>query len=664
MSQTFTQTFGGRLVEMSLRMQRVTLLAVLLAAFALYAPGISLALIHDDVPNAFWLSLQSLGELWSFTIRPGNPMLRPVAHTPWVLTRELFGWFIPSIIHAWNIWAHNLNTVLVFAVARALSRRANISSTAIPVLAATLFAFFPFSHQAIIWAVAIGHPAYLMFGLAAILASLQVLGWPRWVVTSLLLALACLAHESAFLFGPILALTHIRRWRVQPVPLALAAICMIYGLAIRFVLIADQFAMGAPSAFRPGDILPNFLYFCQGFASWLVSLLRPIVGLTPFAFAYVGLAFCASVGLGCGVLFMRSRKAGILGIGVMSVWLIATIPAVFGLDRQYVATGPRLLYASSAAVAIFWSLVIWSLARGPGRQIALVLAVLIGSGLSARSTHDLTAETQRVSDGLFAIDRDLRSTAADANLTIVNTPWWNARASPNFLLGAEGMPIYQHEFTVNPWWVGAQSGTSRNVILVQYANWNTSGVVWTTATYGQPMQDSQVRAAVLKSTLVYRWDFDAPGTRVTRLARVRLGTQTPAGFRARLHGDLGDVFVTETSASLCNGQLTVDIGWYVSTVPVAATGVLLHGFDALSSQVLNSDGDPLNGILPLSEAEPNMTLIERRVIALEPNVANRLDHLDLGLYLKPDFKPFAATDQSNLALDGNVVRVEVGRKCA
>jgi len=91
---------------------------LLLAVFALYAPALGVALLHDDAANAFWLQPQRWANLFAFDAAAGGAAARPLANALWLLTRDLFGWFSPPIIHAWNIWLHVLNTALVWALAR------------------------------------------------------------------------------------------------------------------------------------------------------------------------------------------------------------------------------------------------------------------------------------------------------------------------------------------------------------------------------------------------------------------------------------------------------------------------------------------------------------------------------------------------------------------
>lgn len=129
--------------------QLMSIGVIVLAIFALYAPAIRLMLFHDDAANIVWMNAFNMLSIFSMAGQTGASA-RPVVNLLWVLTREVFGWYIPAIIHAWNVWLHVLNTALVAALALRLGRRFHIRGLLFPALSALIFGLFPFSYQAVL----------------------------------------------------------------------------------------------------------------------------------------------------------------------------------------------------------------------------------------------------------------------------------------------------------------------------------------------------------------------------------------------------------------------------------------------------------------------------------------------------------------------------------
>lgn len=75
---------------------------VVLFVFAMYAPALRLMPFHDDAVLMPPVSARNL--LTVFENRPfGDGHHRPISYIPWILTRDLFGWFDAPILHFWNL---------------------------------------------------------------------------------------------------------------------------------------------------------------------------------------------------------------------------------------------------------------------------------------------------------------------------------------------------------------------------------------------------------------------------------------------------------------------------------------------------------------------------------------------------------------------------------
>src|SRR6266542_1300780 len=90
--------------------------AVLLVVFVVYAPSVRLMLLDDD---AVIIPAIAGRNLLSIFVNNGivDVAYRPLSYALWLLVRDLFGWFIPGLLHMWNVWLHILNMALVSALA-------------------------------------------------------------------------------------------------------------------------------------------------------------------------------------------------------------------------------------------------------------------------------------------------------------------------------------------------------------------------------------------------------------------------------------------------------------------------------------------------------------------------------------------------------------------
>ncbi len=649
---------------------------LLLAIFALYAPALGIALLHDDAANAFWLQSQSLLKLFAFDANAGGAAARPVANALWLLTRDLFGWFTPPILHAWNIWLHVLNTALVYALAKRVESQskkwgASVSSHSplstltlyshFPLFSAALFAFFPFNYQPVIWAGSIYHPALLACGLTALIASLR----SRWNIAALGIAGALLAHEGGFVFPLIIAALHIAfalRTRTKPpLPaLLIGAVGLAYPLLFRFVLGAARFAGDAPNALRSADWLPNALYFMQGFVSFASARLRPIIGLTPDWPQWLAGAFVTCVALGLA-LAARARLLP-LALAALGAWAVFVLPAIISLDRQYVVNGPRLHYSASVAIALFWSTAAMGLlhVESQSRKSSMwktlctltLYSLLFAACLdSAIGTREILNESLTVSRTMFTVDRELHTLPENARVLYINAPWYFGRGSPRFLTGSEGMPIYQHDGTFPSTWIGAQSNTLRETKFVRHEISLTHGEQWLYGIPGELVDDAALAAQLLDSDAAYRWDYDESHIRMRRLARLSHNAPPPTAFAAQLRAPdnaPGDVTLVHADAHRCRNEITLDIEWHVTTPPAAGTGVLVHGFAADGTQVFNADAAPLGGLVPFNTLPAGLRLLESRIIRLDP-AQPPPQRIELGLYRSSDFAAFGK--QASISVD-------------
>ncbi|MDW8352335.1 MAG: hypothetical protein RML99_10535 [Anaerolineae bacterium] len=651
--------------------------SILLGVFALYAPAVGLMPLHDDAVNIFWLNGFTLTSIFGANWSQGGASARPMANALWILTRDLFGWYVPGIIHMWNVWLHVLNTALVIGLATRLGRRLGLTGTMFPALGGAIFAFFPLSYQAVIWAGAIYHPAMTAFGLLAIHTSLGLYArsvasggayWARWGICALCALAAALSHESGFMFGLLalwlnLVIRLPKRARPSLGVVGIAAVASLYPVVYRLALATERFGGQAAALLAsPADVGPNAVYFAQSAVGWLVLLLRPIMGLTASAPQIILVGFVVAVGLAC-VLLMRQRAAR-LGLLALGWWgLLAALPTVT-LSHAYVSFGPRLLYAPSVGVALFWGAVVTCALRAikpPWLRRPALAGVALLLAWGAPYVLDRIHETARLTAAMTAVDRDLRGSDPNARVLFVNMPWWNAPRYPSFFIGAEGMPIFQHDGAPASTWIGAVSGTYRDTHYVRHEASLTYDARWQ---YGQPgptVDDDGLRRAVFASTHVYRFDYDRPGLRAQRLALIQPAAAPPDRAIATLRDGAAQVVIWDVDARRCGEQIALDLGWWSNGRVETPVGVFVHGFNAQGERVVVADRDLLDGALPLHELPSGVLIRERRLIVA--GAVEFVVELRVGVYRRDGLVRWQAVRHDGLEWPGGEVIAPVRASC-
>ncbi|MCL5995198.1 MAG: hypothetical protein M1546_03980 [Chloroflexi bacterium] len=628
--------------------------------FVLYAPSVRLMLFHDDAPAALWMT--GYNPISIFAMRDDIGIAdRPMANVLWVLTRELFGWYIPAITHMWNLCAHVLNTVLIAVFAIRLGRLSGLHSPVFPLICALILGLFPFSYQAILWANAFYHPLAAMWGLFMLNAywfarSRRQARW--WLLCVVLLGAAWLSHESGFIFGVLvlgleLLQVLVARQRPSVGAIAVGTLGLIYPLAYRLLLPPVWF----DEVVTVESVVSNLIYSMQGFVSWLLILVRAQIGLSDAVDTIILVLFIGSVAAASIWLF-RQRKL-LVGLFALACWAIATVPLLL-LDTSYVRFSPRLLYIGSIGIALFWSIVTVTLLgviRRPGLRAAFAIALVVLFAWCVPFVVDRQNETARLTPAMKLIDNDLHTASPDATVLLINMPYWSAPAYPAFLIGSEGMPIFQSSDTPAWSWLAATSGTWREMSYVHHDISLTRGDRYFYGIPGKIVDDTALRARILSSNYTYRFDYDSPGLRARRLAII--GTdKTTAPPLAKLADGETSAALREAHAARCADRIALNLTWSDVRNMAQPIGVFVHVFDEQDRQAIVADRDLIDGYLPLDQVLPNVVITETREVTIPANVATVKD-IRLGAYLRSDGKRLTATRSDGSAWDGDAIVVPI-----
>jgi hypothetical protein len=645
------RAYAARLCLRSVTVRLLVLGAVTLSIFALYAPSLRLMLLHDDAVILPGIVDRTVINI--FENRPNDVLYRPMSYVPWLLARDAFGWFLPAALHLWNVAAHVLNTALVMALSAWLGRRLQYRGLALPALCGLIFGLFPLSYQAILWASALVHPLMTTFGMLALFTYVRAqatrararVAWGA--VSAACLLAACLCHEMGFVFGGFILLFELLRAvtvrrRPRALALILCGLAILYPLAY-FALIRTPWSTLSSGSYGSSlsDKLTNALYFIQGMVLWVVIPVRPLVGLIDARPALLA-AFLVA-GAGAGLLLLRRLRLASFGVVALLWWVAAAAPAVLFLSEPYVRFGPRLLYVSSVGVALFWGVVTAGLLRAVRRplwHLVLLAPVAVLCAWCVPYISERMGETARLTPAMRQIDADLRALLPDARVLYINLPWWNAPAYPSFFIGAEGMSIFQHD-SAPPWtWLAGVSGTRRETDYVRHDISLTHGNLYDYGVAGRGVDDTALRREILRANDVYRFDYDAPGLRVRRLALLGHDPTTTPPL-AKLSTGVAQAVLRVGRAAQCADSVVVDLAWSDVRGMDQPVGVFVHVFDQQNRQAIVADKDLVDGYLPLDQVPAGVVVSETRAIIIPSNVAT-VKAVWVGAYRRSDGQRFTA----------------------
>lgn len=653
--------------------------AIVLGVFAGFIVVVRLVAFHDDAYNIPIINTQTV--LSVFDIRPyGHRDYRPVIAALWLLVRDGFGGFVPALLHAFSLATHVVTTALVMALSLRLARSlpaSRMQHTALAVFAGLLFAFFPFWHQAVLWAGAIGHPLMVMFGLLGAFAGLEAarrrsFGFGAMVILCLLFA--CWSHEQGFMFGALIPLVLIgERFIQQRRPsrfdllvcviflAAGAAYALFYQSAIATVWInIDSLNLRAAG---PADWLRNLAFNMQAFVLGLVVLLRYRL-LDVFDASQVPALLFALFALVVVPALWAMRRLHVwrLGIVALAFWGVALVPSAVFLSPDYIEGGPRILYPAAVGIALFWATLIGALlvqVRSPALKLATVLAPLLFITWGGLYIADRAMDLDAFSRAIRSIAGDLRGVSGGTRVLLINFPAASAPKDPGpaFLQGNEGVMFHTDYNGPADIVITALTGVALPTTSVRHdasLRENQRALYFVA---GEPVDDAQLRERIQNANVIFSFDYSGERVRVRRLATLQPDAQDAATL-AKLSQNEAQVRVREATAMACDGRLQVQIAWGDARGMSQPAGVFVHGYDAQGSQILGADDDLVNGALPLEQMPANTLLTEQREIELKPDQTVPSE-VRIGVYTREGVQRWAATRADGSAWDGDEIRVTV-----
>ena len=408
----------------------------------LYAPAVHFGLIWDD-PEWFGRVVgrslvDLLGPATDFQFyRPGT-----------MLYNRLFvgadGLLRVYTMHWLQIGWHLLNVVALFA----LSRKLGLASWP-SYAAASLFAVYPFSQQAVSWA-APQQPLALALQSGAWLLYLRgrTGGGAAWALSLFLFGVALTVQEvtAPLALLPLLFEGVLRGKTAVSRPALLATfrhpIRHGWLRPLAYPALAALFLLGWSLAPREAGItrlaldLEVAAYLGQGF-------IFPLLWVVPHEWggaAFWLLSAILVTGLLWGVAFWRGR--GLLATAGLFWALLGLSPALLGLPFSYVQYAPRLLYYAAPGVAWLWVSALWPTAvfrQRPITTIAGLAALLLIAGGSVRQVAAFQHLYAVGADHLQAMVREI--SGSNGRYLFLNFPDRYAPENAPYPLGYWGVTL-------------------------------------------------------------------------------------------------------------------------------------------------------------------------------------------------------------------------------
>lgn len=576
----------------------------ILVTLLLYGASLGLPLYSDDIVFLQLNQGLSAGEL--FLRADIAPYYRPLSLLPWELSEAIFGGYPAWLLHGMNLLAQAINGWLLWRLARSLRP----DWPELPWISAALYLTFPFSHQTIPWAAALGH---LMAASGLLLTLTFTETWwqnqrPQhlaliWVSV----AFACFSHENGVISAGIPGLwLLLRHSRIEParlradLPRLLLAGLPALVIGLLYLLIWRQIPREA-TEFSPSaaTIQSNLAYFSQGlsyplaqFGGWIEAHLLP---------EWQAALLCSGLGLGLliGVLAMAQVREAWIGL---LVYLLAMLPASLFLAPTYVVDGPRLMQTASVGGSLAWGLGLSALLHSQRRTwkritAGGILALMLGGSLPYVLTR-------------MALHKELAALYHEAitgerSTVLVNLPAWLAYREEVYPLGSEGITYYSAYYPFELL-VQYNRGKTHPVYVFDRADISPDSPRYYAGLIGPGPLDPP-REVSLAGAEVVRWTRIIEGHWYWESAEQieRPSDPDPAAFSNGIQAGL--------NARLDQRLVRVEIDWRTANPAVASAFLHLVCEGALAGQ---NDGPPMRGMRPFETWAPGESWRETRLIPL------------------------------------------------
>ncbi|WP_169239291.1 hypothetical protein [Candidatus Roseilinea sp. NK_OTU-006] len=620
--------------------------ALVVALVASYWPSLSLPLSFDDAWSVRMARDFTLFDLFTRTQNFGYYQPLYLAYYRLAAAAGASG---PLLLHVSCIVAHAANTLLLLKFMPAMLGR---QTGGMAFGAAFLFALNPFAVQAVALPAGLNHLLALLFIQLAMLcyACARQSGPTRrraaWWVTCLgLCTLAFLSNEIGLsVAGFALTYEAIRAVRTRRWAREAWSFLIVVGLAGAYAVLYQLMPKGASPewTFAFGDAMTRALIALQTLTYPLTLLLSPL-GLP----AEVAVLLATALLLSLCALALRGGMDDAALLGLLLFAASVALP-VLRLPTGYVQNAPRVFYLASVGVAITWASLVWALAARlvPRIRVALIGTVIATLGLAgAWHVRDHQALLARANEPVQAIALAGAQLTPGDQLLVINAPEWVAPPARRFPMFSEGA-IVLADYVEGSDLTLANTGLDRDVRLVRLALPGHPSRPYAFQTFGEPFDSAQLHNAAR----VLQTHYLSEGLRTDWIggATEQRPAQTVVTFA-------GGPALAQYHIQPCREGWVVALQWRgsPSARELAPTlSAFVQALDANGAKLAQSDGAPLQGLLPFAQLPLDRDIVDRRML-IAPGAAGAT--LYVGLYDYVTGERLPATDAQGVRLDGDAL---------
>mgnify|MGYP001824853669 CR=1 FL=1 len=612
------------------------MLAVASLAFLLYNRALEFGFFNDDPTGHFaWMESRSYGDYFRSSADYGY--YRPLV---FVVLQGLVDTvaYNARVFHALLLGLHAANVSLLLLLVRRLSDNDGYA------WATTLiFAFAPFSYEAVTYVASLTHPLLLFWLLLTLLFYQQArrtkeAGWKRTVfygAAMVTLLLGLMTHENG-LFIP-LALIGVE-WLERP-PEGLAD--SLKRPFLPYLLVTPIFLLIWWSIPKTSEqVLPLPSAWFSNLVPFLQTLVYPLLPLFQLTAedtaALVVLAILTLVLTFLAAWQARARSLWLYGL---AWFLFSALPATLFLSPDYLYGSPRLHYLPSVGVAMLWAMPVLALARHLPDQtwerlavaaigLLYTLAIILPPTVFISCELDFYDEASRVVRRMGTLGEEA---PPGRRLLFVNVPvFFSSYAQhpqgcqnpyPWTPVGAVIMPAYAgaRDFVR---FNGAADGLATAVTVDAYApGWNT---------FGDTLSPTELRDRLRVDAIHI---FDLNNGDFFDLSAVWLPGGAGDVQPLALFGDgmqLNSAVVDRTGED----EVSVTLAWqnHGADADDAGPAVFVHVYDASGQLVAQHDGPPAAGFVPVGWWGDQDAIVDTHMIGLPDTLEPGQYNVVVGLY--------------------------------
>ncbi len=597
----------------------------------LYAPSLAYPFVQQDSTDLAFALKQPLSVL--LTGSAHHPYYRPLFFIPWKWIMGSWGSNAAVVFHFYLIASHLLNAVILYVLIRDLFRNRPAAAAA-----GLLFIAYPFSYQAMLWAIGQQPPSLTLVLISMLIfarARLKNRGWSYHLIGALCLPCGILLHESAFMgVGMIVVIElylvlsrRVRRLSAWPL-LYLATTLAVFGF-YQLITTARPAAVSfdpqttlylVQSLFYPTAMLAARICYSAGCDS--LAWLWPVAAVTLFVL----------------IVLWRSGKTLLLGLFGLALFAVGAAPVWLRLDYNfYLQYGARVMYHASLGAALVFAALLGARLTGWRRVVRLLVValILLQSGLFLLGRQTLA----NVADDLLSQANRVLLAPHDGQRLFINTIDLYGFKEPDFPLGWFGMfgGPWHNRIGVTP---NVQPDDADWAIDPATAQDMLSRSSLDLTLHDVAMSPAEFQESFKTTREVYRGEALKDRFHLFKVAEIEHAVPPAPSFLAEWGQAVRLVnAAVETEA----GVPVLDLDWWIGGPIDPDQTVFVHVRNAAGEVVAQFDANPVSNLGPLGTWVPGDLVRERRPLLLPATLAPGHYTLAVGLYnwqsterLRPD----------------------------